>query len=86
MPAGLAMCWIILAFFAFVIWTLVTERETAIALAWFPLWFVLLAAGWLIVRRRPGRAERYRQFLTEMNQPTEKNAETTAAASRRPRS
>ena len=69
LPGGVVMCWAVLAFFAFVIWTLVTERETAIALAWFPLWFVLLAAGWLIVRRRPERAERYREFKAEMNQP-----------------
>ena len=71
MPAGVAMCWAVLAFFAFVIWTLCTERETAIALAWFPLWFVVLAAGWLIVRHRPGRAEQYRLFQAEMNQPVD---------------
>jgi D-serine/D-alanine/glycine transporter len=80
MPAGVVMCWAILAFFAFVIWTLYTERETAIALAWFPLWFLVLAVGWLIVRRRPGRAERYRQFRAEMNQPIDENVETTAPA------
>lgn len=68
MPAGLAMCWAILGFFAFVIWTLCTEHETAIALAWFPLWFVALGAGWLVVRRRPGRAERYRRFQAELGQ------------------
>jgi D-serine/D-alanine/glycine transporter len=67
MPAGVVMCWAILGFFAFVIWTLCTEHETAIALAWFPLWFVALAAGWLVVRRRPGRAERYRHFQTELD-------------------
>jgi D-serine/D-alanine/glycine transporter len=80
MPAGLVMCWVVLAFFAFVIWTLVTERETAIALAWFPLWFVVLAAGWLVVRRRPGRAERYRQFRAEMNHRIDENAESAAPA------
>jgi D-serine/D-alanine/glycine transporter len=80
MPAGQVMCWAVLAFFAFVIWTLCTERETAIALAWFPLWFVVLAVGWLIVRRRPGRAERYRRFQAEMNHPIDKKAETTAPA------
>jgi D-serine/D-alanine/glycine transporter len=80
MPVGVVMCWVVLAFFGFVIWTLFTERETAIALAWFPLWFVVLATGWLIVRRRPGRAERYRQFQAEMNHPVEENAETTPPA------
>lgn len=69
MPGGVASCWAVLGFFVFVIWTLITEHETAIALAWFPLWFVVLAAGWLVARRRPGRAKRYRQFQAEMNQP-----------------
>jgi len=80
MPAGVAMCWAILGFFAFVIWTLCTERETAIALAWFPLWFLVLAAGWLVVRRRPGRAERYRRFQAEMNHPVGDSVETAAAS------
>jgi D-serine/D-alanine/glycine transporter len=80
MPGGVVMCWAILAFFAFVIWTLCTERETAIALAWFSLWFLVLAAGWLIVRRRPGRAERYCEFKAEMNQTIDENIETTAPA------
>jgi D-serine/D-alanine/glycine transporter len=69
MPGGVAMCWAVLVFFVFVIWTLCTEPETATALAWFPLWFAVLAAGWLIVRRRPGRAERYRRFQAEMGRP-----------------
>ncbi len=69
MPGGVGSCWAVLAFFVFVIWTLITEHETAIALAWFPLWFVALAVRWLVARRRPGRAERYRQFQAEMNQP-----------------
>jgi D-serine/D-alanine/glycine transporter len=80
MPGGVVMCWAILVFFVFVIWTLCTERETAIALAWFPLWFVALAAGWLIVRRRPGHGERYRRFRAEMNHAVEEDAETTAVA------
>jgi D-serine/D-alanine/glycine transporter len=80
MPAGVAMCWAILGFFVFVIWTLCTERETAIALAWFPLWFLVLAAGWLVVRRRPGRAERYRRFQAEMKHPIGDNAEPAAAS------
>ncbi|TDK95102.1 amino acid permease [Mycobacterium paragordonae] len=69
MPGGSVMCWAILAFFAFVIWTLSTGRDTAVAMAWFPVWFLLLAVGWLVVRRRPGRAEQYRMFQAEMNHP-----------------
>jgi D-serine/D-alanine/glycine transporter len=81
MPGGVVMCWAILAFFAFVIWTLITERETAIALAWFPLWFVILAAGWLFVRRRPGCAEQYRRFQAEINLAVDENADTSTPAS-----
>jgi D-serine/D-alanine/glycine transporter len=68
MPGGVVMCWAVLVFFAFVIWTLSTEPETATALTWFPLWFVFLAAGWLLVRRRTGHMEQYRTFQAEMSQ------------------
>jgi D-serine/D-alanine/glycine transporter len=79
MPGGVAMCWAIIGFFGFVIWTLCTERDTAIALAWFPLWFVVLAAGWLVVRRRPSRAEAYRRFQAEMNHAGDEDPEPAAA-------
>lgn len=71
MPGGVVMCWGVLVFFAFVLWTLCTEDDTATALAWFPVWFVVLAAGWLVVRRRPGHADRYGQFRAEMNHPSD---------------
>jgi D-serine/D-alanine/glycine transporter len=81
MPGGVVMCWAVVAFFAFVIWTLITERETAIALAWFPLWFVVLAAGWLFVRRRPRHAAQYRQFQAEMNLAVDETDDTSTPAS-----
>ncbi|HET7075538.1 MAG TPA: amino acid permease [Mycobacterium sp.] len=80
LPGGVVMCWAVLAFFAFVVWTLYTERETAVALAWFPMWFVALAAGWLIVRRRPGRAERYRRFQAGMNDRIHEDTESVTAS------
>ncbi len=46
-----------LVFFAFVIWTLTTETETATALAWFRPWFVLLAVGWLVTAAPAGRPQ-----------------------------
>jgi D-serine/D-alanine/glycine transporter len=81
MPGGRVMCWAVLVFFVFVMATLGTERNTAIALAWFPVWFVVLAAGWAIVRHRRGHAERYAKFLAEMNHPTAQEVETAAPAS-----
>ncbi|CDO88949.1 amino acid permease [Mycobacterium triplex] len=74
MPGGRVMCWAVLVFFAFVAWTLTTENDTAVALAWFPAWFVLLAAGWLVVRRSRAHAERYHQFLAEMHPPVQNPA------------
>ncbi|EPQ70291.1 D-serine/D-alanine/glycine transporter [Mycobacterium marinum str. Europe] len=70
MPGGVVMCWAILGFFVFVIWTLTTETETATALVWFPLWFVILGIGWALVRRRPGHLEQYHRFQAEMNGTT----------------
>ncbi|WP_301147708.1 amino acid permease [Mycobacterium simiae] len=69
MPGGVVMCWGVLAFFAFVLWALCTEDDTAAALTWFPVWFLVLAAGWLVIRRRPSHADRYRQFQAEMQHP-----------------
>jgi D-serine/D-alanine/glycine transporter len=67
MPGGAAMCWAVLVFFAFVVGTLCIDPGTAVALGWIVLWFAVLAVGWLMVRRRPGHAERYRQFRAEIN-------------------
>ncbi|MFJ4210872.1 amino acid permease [Paenarthrobacter sp. NPDC089675] len=69
LPGGKTMCWSILGFFAFVIWTLTTETETAVALACFPVWFLVLAIGWTVVRRRPERAQQYLRFQEEMKRP-----------------
>lgn len=67
MPGGVAMCCAVLVFFIFVIWTLTTQPETATALPWIPVWFVVLAAGWVFVRRRPGHLEQYLRFRAEMD-------------------
>ncbi|WP_341286309.1 amino acid permease [Mycobacterium decipiens] len=78
MPGGVAMCWAVLAFFMFVVWALTTEPETALALAWFPLWFVGLTLGWLIAQRRPGRAEQYCLFQAEMNGANDETSDVSA--------
>ena len=74
MPAGVVMSWAVLAFFAFVIWTLTTDTQSATALSWFPLWFVCLGIGWLLIRRRPGHAEGYRHFQSAMTRPVDEPA------------
>lgn len=43
MPGGIFMCWIVLAFFVFILVLLTLESDTFVALIYTPLWFVLLA-------------------------------------------
>lgn len=54
MPGGVAMCWICLAFFAFVIVLLCLQSDTRAALLASPVWFVLLAVGYRWRVRRVG--------------------------------
>lgn len=52
MPFGRLMCWVCLAFFAFVIVLLTLEADTRQALMVTPLWFVILGLGWIFIRKR----------------------------------
>lgn len=52
MPLGKFMCWVCLAFFAFVLVLLTLEEDTRQALMVTPLWFVMLAAGWFLRKRK----------------------------------
>ena len=52
MPLGKMMCWVCIAFFAFVLVLLTLEEDTRQALMVTPLWFVLLTMGWLLRRRQ----------------------------------
>jgi len=51
MPGGVVMCWVVLAFFAFIIVLLTLQPDTRQALSVTPLWFVLLAIGWFFKRK-----------------------------------
>lgn len=53
MPGGVPMVWAVLAFFVFLVWALTQEPDTLVALLVTPVWFVLLGAAYLVVRRRP---------------------------------
>ena len=50
------MCWVVLAFFVFVLWALTQEADTLQALLVTPIWFVVLGAAYLVVRRSPHHA------------------------------
>ena len=56
MPGGVVMCYVCLAFFAFVVVLLTLQADTREALLVSPLWFVLLALGY----RWKGRGARDR--------------------------
>lgn len=66
MPGGVAMVWVVFAFFAFVIWTLTTQPDTLVALLVTPVWFILLGAAWFVLRRRPAYQARFATFQAEL--------------------
>jgi len=52
MPGGRFMCWACLAFFAFILVLLSFETDTRQALMVTPIWFLILAVTYQLVRRR----------------------------------
>ncbi|RLM22263.1 D-serine/D-alanine/glycine transporter [Brenneria alni] len=56
MPWGIFMCWICLAFFAFVIVLLTLQPDTLQALVVTPLWFVILAIAYQVIRKKKQQA------------------------------
>ncbi len=56
MPAGIAMSWATLAFFAFVIGLLFLEKDTRLALFYTPVWFIGLCVAYKV----RARSERYK--------------------------
>jgi len=52
MPGGRAAVVMVFAFFAFILWALAQEPDTAAALKVTPFWFVLLAIAYLVMKAR----------------------------------
>ncbi|SUH45006.1 D-serine/D-alanine/glycine transporter [Salmonella enterica subsp. enterica] len=52
MPLGKLMCWVCMAFFAFVLVLLTLEDDTRQALIVTPLWFIALGLGWLLIGKK----------------------------------
>jgi len=52
MPLGKVMCWVCLAFFAFVLVLLSLQEDTRQALMVTPLWFFMLGIGWWLRQRK----------------------------------
>ncbi|MCO7260635.1 D-serine/D-alanine/glycine transporter [Dickeya zeae] len=57
MPCGIAMSWVCLAFFAFVLVLLTLQPDTLQALMVTPVWFVVLAIAYQLIRRRRAQAQ-----------------------------
>jgi D-serine/D-alanine/glycine transporter len=66
MPGGVVMCWVVLAFFVFLIWALTQEADTLEALLVTPVWFVVLGIAWAVIRRRAPHRARYAAFKAEL--------------------
>lgn len=50
MPGGVPMCWVVLAFFAFIVVVLTLEPDTLQALLVTPVWFVILGVAWYLIK------------------------------------
>jgi D-serine/D-alanine/glycine transporter len=76
MPGGIPMVWVVFAFFAFVLWALTTQPDTLMALLVTPVWFLVLGAAWLVLRRRPAHVARFHRFRSELAQDMDTEAST----------
>lgn len=65
------MVWVVLAFFAFLIWALTQEPDTLQALLVTPVWFVGLGVAWAVLRRRPHHVARYEAFRRSLQPSAE---------------
>lgn len=66
MPGGIAMCYVVLAFFVFLVWAFTQKADTLHALLITPVWFAVLGIAWLILRRRPGHLAREAAFRADL--------------------
>lgn len=52
MPGGIAMCYTVIAFFIFTVFILILEPDTRQSLIVSPIWLVILAIGYLVMKRK----------------------------------
>lgn len=53
MPGGRAMVGVVLAFFLFLLWAFTGDPDTLAGMLATPVWFVVIAVGYVLLRRRP---------------------------------
>ncbi|MFC9768603.1 D-serine/D-alanine/glycine transporter [Rhodococcus jostii] len=73
MPGGVVMCYMVLAFFVFLLWALTQKADTLHALVVTPVWFVVLGAAWALLRRRPGHRARESAFQADLEEAKKMN-------------
>ncbi|WP_235732523.1 D-serine/D-alanine/glycine transporter [Mycolicibacterium septicum] len=66
MPGGIVMCYVVLAFFAFLIVAFALKEDTLQAELVTPVWFLVLGIAWLVLRRRPQHLAREAEFRAEL--------------------
>ena len=64
----------------FVLWALTTQPDTLTALLVTPIWFIVLAIAWLVLRRRPTHLARYEAFHADLEAEAKLEAEARRAA------
>lgn len=68
MPGGVPMCWVVLAFFGFLIWALTQQADTLQALIVTPVWFAALGVAWFFVRRQPRHLKQFDAFRRDLSE------------------
>ncbi|MGV9803860.1 amino acid permease, partial [Mycobacterium sp. NPDC003449] len=71
MPGGIVMCYVVLTFFAFLIWAFTQKSDTLHALLVTPIWFIVLGVAWAVLRRRPRHLVRAAEFRAGLDSPTQ---------------
>ncbi|MHC9295968.1 D-serine/D-alanine/glycine transporter [Mycobacterium sp. LTG2003] len=66
MPGGIVMCYVVLAFFVFLVWAFTQKQDTLQALLVTPIWFIVLGVAWAVLRRRPGHLAREAKFRADL--------------------
>ena len=59
----------VMAFFAFVVWALSTDSETAAGLVAVPVWLAVLWVSWFFVRRTESHQQACAWFKREVSEP-----------------
>ncbi|MEE6170047.1 MULTISPECIES: D-serine/D-alanine/glycine transporter [unclassified Mycolicibacterium] len=66
MPGGIAMCYVVLAFFVFLVWAFTQKADTLHALLVTPVWFIVLGIAWTVLRSRPRHLAREAKFRADL--------------------